>query len=192
MRISIFAVVGVLAASTLSAQSLPALKADILVSTDTVQAGTVDCGGFVGVQVKNVPNSSDGNACVARVYNLTASPAFTVWKSSATLVQIGDAIVSTELAGLSSLNLQRLQAIASYGPNGINPSLTDRRAAFDDIFSGAGGALTRPRLLALWKRLATRVEKLYATGTGSDPSPATLVFEGAISGATVNSALNLP
>jgi hypothetical protein len=64
---------------------------------------------------------------------------------------------------------------------GVNPSLPDCRQFFDDIFSGAGGTNTRANLLALWKRLATRAEKLYATGTGSDPSPAVMVVEGAIS-----------
>jgi hypothetical protein len=64
---------------------------------------------------------------------------------------------------------------------GVNPSLIDVRQMFDDIFSGAGGTNTRANLLALWKRLATRGEKIFATGTGSDPSPGTLTFEGNIS-----------
>jgi hypothetical protein len=52
-------------------------------------------------------------------------------------------------------------------------SLADRRNAFNDIFSGAGGATTRASLLALWKRLATNAQKLFSSGTGSDPAPAT-------------------
>jgi hypothetical protein len=56
---------------------------------------------------------------------------------------------------------------------GINPSLADRRQFFDDIFSGAGGVNTRANLLALWKELATRAQKLFSTGTGTDAAPAT-------------------
>jgi hypothetical protein len=70
----------------------------------------------------------------------------------------------------------------------VNPSIASNRAFFDDVFSGAGGTNTRAALLALWKRLATRGEKLYATGTGSDASPATLVVEGAISARDVEEA----
>jgi hypothetical protein len=70
-----------------------------------------------------------------------------------------------------------LGVIAQINPDGINPSRTDQRAFFDDVFSAASGDSTRAALLALWKRLATRVEKLFATGTGSDASPATLTFE---------------
>jgi hypothetical protein len=47
---------------------------------------------------------------------------------------------------------------------------------------------TRAALLALWKRLATRGEKLYATGTGSDAVPGTLTFEGNISARDVEEA----
>ena len=81
---------------------------------------------------------------------------------------------------LSSLNATRLQTIALYSPAGINPSMSDRRTFFDDVFSGAGGVNTRAKLLALWKRNANRGEKLFATGAGSDAVPATLVIEGTI------------
>jgi hypothetical protein len=126
---------------------------------------------------------TDGNLSgLADLYNaLSASVNNVVWKSNASITDIGNNFNATELAGLSSLNSTRLQTIALYSPNGINPSLTDRRAFFDDVFSGAGGATTRTQLLALWKRTANRLEKLFATGTGSSASPATLVVEGLLS-----------
>lgn len=138
------------------------------------------------------PLTSAGAQAIADVMNLAASPNFTVWKTSVTITAIGDKFNGTELAGLSSLNQTRLQTIAQYSPMGVNPSLADRRAFFDDVFSGAGGVNTRAALLALWKRLATRGEKLYATGTGSDPSPATLVVEGKITSEHVQQARELP
>jgi hypothetical protein len=117
---------------------------------------------------------------LAALYNVAASPAFTVWKSSVTITEVGDNLVATELAGLSSLNATRLQTIAIFSASGVNPSLADRRAFFDDVFSGAGGTLTRAKLLLLWKRTATRLETLFATGVGTVATPATLLVEGAL------------
>jgi hypothetical protein len=118
---------------------------------------------------------------LAGYLNALASPVFRVWKSIVSVTEVGDNIVATELAGLTTLNATRLQTIAMYSGGGINPALADRRAFFDDVFSGAGGTLTRPKLLALWKRDATRFEKVFAVGTGSDAVPATLVLESPVS-----------
>jgi hypothetical protein len=135
------------------------------------------------------PNNSDGAFEIARLYNLNATPSFTVWKTAVPIDQVGQKFNGTELAGLTTANNTRLQTIALYLDN-VNPSIPDNRQFFDDVFSGAGGTNTRANLLILWKRLATRGEKLFATGTGSDPSPATLVFEGQISPADVTAARN--
>lgn len=121
--------------------------------------------------------------------NTLAVPAFTVWKTQAPIGEVGRTFVAAELAGLSSLNTQRLQNLAAWLSAGVNPSLASVRAFFDDIFSGAGGVNTRVALLALWKRPATRLEKLLATGTGSDAVPATLTVEGTISAQNVSDIL---
>ena len=131
----------------------------------------------------------DGPA-IAAFYNALAGGPFVVWKSLVSLNAVGMSISFAELANLTSLNTTRLQTIFQLSPLGINPYLADRRAAFDDIFSGAGGAVTRPALLALWKRSATVAEKLFATGTGSDAAPATLGPEGALTGPEVLAALD--
>jgi hypothetical protein len=149
----------------LTAQQLQTLKADILADP----------------ALNAQPNNSDGAFAIAAAYNLAASPAFTVWKTNVSIKQVGDKFNGTELAGLTTGNQTRLQTIASFSVDGVNPSLPDRRQFFDDVFSGAGGANTRANLLALWKRTATRAEKLFATGTGSDQFPATMSFEGTLS-----------
>ena len=118
---------------------------------------------------------------LADYLNAEASPAFIVWKSLVSWAQVGDKINSSELVGLTTGKLTQLQTLALISPSGINPSVLDRRDALDQIFSAASGAITRPALLALWKRSATRFEKIFASGTGSDAVPATLVLEGAIS-----------
>lgn len=126
------------------------------------------------------PNNGDGNYQIARLLNLAASPNFTVWKSNVPIGDVGKAFNGGELAGLTTGNQSRLQTLAVYLADGVNPSLASSRQFFDDVFSGSGGANTRAALLVLWKRLATRGEKLFATGTGSDASPATLTWEGDI------------
>lgn len=127
-----------------------------------------------------LPNNEDTADFISKELSKPASPVFTVWKTSVPISEVGDAINASELVGLTSLNVQRLQAISDYSGGVINPSKSDRRSAFDQVFSAAGGTVTRPSLLALWKRLATAGEKLFATGTGSDAVPATLVVEGVI------------
>lgn len=144
-----------------------ALKADIAANMNTV-----DVGGSP-VQINQVPNTGDTNPAVADWYNLPAAPAFTVYKKLVSTSDVGDNIVGTELAGLTSINLTRLQTVVALSTGGLNPSLIDRRAFFDDIFSGAGGTATRAKLLILWKRTANRIQKLFSTGTGSDAAPAT-------------------
>jgi len=158
----------------LTTQQLATMKADILANPD----------------LNSKPNNSDGAFEIARLYNLAASPNFTVWKTNVAINDVGQKFNGTELAGLTSLNHTRLQTLATYLILGVNPSLPDTRQFFDDIFSGTGGATTRANLLTLWKRLATRAEKLYATGTGTDPAPATLTFEGAVSYSDVQTARN--
>ena len=127
------------------------------------------------------PNNEDGADSIANIINQQASPDFTVWKMQVTLNEMADAFDGSEFESLTTAETGRLQAFAAYSPDGINPSLTDKRALYDDTFNGAGGATTRANLAVLWKRLASTVEELFATGTGSDASPAILDFEGPIS-----------
>ena len=113
---------------------------------------------------------------IADYYNAVLNT-YIVWKSAVYLAEVGAAFNSVELAGLSTANTNRLQVIAAYSGGVFNASQADMRAGFDSIFSGTSGVLTRTALLALWKRPARRVEALFATGTGTDAAPATLVFE---------------
>jgi hypothetical protein len=109
--------------------------------------------------------------------NADASPVFLVWKTSVNKNDVGKAFVASALAAITAGNNDKLANFAAWNDT-VNPSRQDQRAFFDDVFSVAAGASTRAALLALWKRNATVTEKLFATGTGNDASPATLVFEG--------------
>ena len=80
--------------------------------------------------------------------------------------------------------------LAAWLVAGINPSLATVRQFFDDIFSVAAGASTRAALLALWKRFATRGERVFATGTGSDATPGNFVLEGSMDAWDIIRAVN--
>jgi hypothetical protein len=125
------------------------------------------------------PMNSDGAYAIALALNAPASPAFIVWKTAVERNVVGKAFVATALAAITAGNNDKLNNFAAWNEV-INPSRLDQRQFFDDIFSVAAGASTRAALLALWKRSATALEKLFATGTGSDASPATMVVEGTI------------
>lgn len=135
-----------------------------------------------------LPLNSDSAYFIAGELNKTASPSFTVWKTSVQAAEVGEAFNSSEVAGLTTANTNRLQVMVQYSGGSFDPSRTDTRAGFDSVFSGAGGVNTRAALLILWKRLATTFEKLFATGTGSDASPANLVLEGNVSYSDVEQA----
>ncbi len=123
---------------------------------------------------------------MAEFYN-TAST-FTVWKSSVTITETGRVFNGAEWAGMTGANHTRLQTVAQY-LSSYQPALADIRAMFNDIWSGAGGVLTRAALLLLWKRLATRGERIFATGTGTDVVPGLLVLEGQVTAQNISDAL---
>jgi hypothetical protein len=127
------------------------------------------------------PMTMGGAYFIAEVLNAIASPAFIVWKTNVPIADTGQAFNGAEWAGMTTANHTRLQTVAQYLAQGYSAALSDIRAMFNDIWSGAGGTITRANLLALWKRSALLGEKVLATGAGSDASPAVMGYEGLLS-----------
>ena len=127
----------------------------------------------------------------ARLYALPADPVFVVWRVGVSLAEIGEAIHWGELAALSATNLARLQVMAGYSGMGVDASLADRRQFFDVVFAGTAGAKTRTVLQALWRRPATRGERLFAIGAGTAEAPGT-VLEGTPTAGHIVKALARP
>lgn len=171
---------------SLTTAQYQALRNDVAANTNAPGGSSV----YASTPINQIPNNSDGNDAIAAYYNGLTAPAFVVWRTSVSIGDVGKTFNANDLAGLSSLNTQRLQNLASWLSSGVNPSLASVRQFFDDIFSGAGGSATRTALLALWKRSARRVETLFATGTGSDAVPATLVVEGTVASRDIEMARN--
>lgn len=119
-----------------------------------------------------------GNSAGLQSWLNSADAGVVCWKTSVPLADVAANVDGVELVGLTAIKLAAYQALLLAGT--VNPSKDRTRAGFDAVFSAAGGATTRPLLLALWKRAMTRAEKIFATGTGTDASPAYVTWEGDI------------
>lgn len=149
-----------------------------------------------------LPHNSDSSFEIARQYNLPASPDFYVWRSDASADAIYDKITWASLTPADAadntatftnralicqakqINLQIMlqgkTTLNATKPN-IRQGLTD---ALQNVPAGAGGALLDAgwfQVKSVLYRKATRLEKLFATGTGTTGVPATMAIEGAIS-----------
>lgn len=145
--------------------------------------------------------SPDGRFAIAAAYNVTATPDFWVWKTYITKSEVvsatsGDNTTFTWVGnGFITRSAGEIAAWENLwnASGSINAALPQVRQAFSDIFSGTGNAASnRAHLAAIARRKATRGEKLLAGGSGSTGSPATMGFEGAVTAADVENALNLP
>ncbi|MEY4635657.1 MAG: hypothetical protein RJA55_1455 [Acidobacteriota bacterium] len=127
---------------------------------------------------------------IATAYNQPASPSYTLWRTNVTCQETTDAWVGTDIDVMSALNMQRLQMLLASGPV-CNMSRADRRAWAENPFGTNVNNASRVAMRAIWKRLATRGEKLFASGTGSDASPAVPTFEGNVADGDVEAALKV-
>lgn len=125
------------------------------------------------------PNTNVGNSVIANALNAAASPEFVVWRTNLTGAEVYNAAVKTEIISRSQGERDVFQMMLDREP--INAASDDTRQAFQDIFSGPSGATTRANLIAIAKRPALLIEKILASGTGSDSDPATMGREGTIS-----------
>lgn len=128
-----------------------------------------------------LPQTTDNAYFIAAELNKASSPAFIVWRTNVTADEIGNAWVGTDIDGMTSINMQRLQLLLQSSRAGLfDMSRADRRAGFENPFGTNVNNASRVAMRAAWKRAATAAEKLYATGTGSDATPGLLTVEGEI------------
>lgn len=120
-----------------------------------------------------IPNTPDGAFEIAAAYNLPASPAWIVWRTAVSTQQIMEnGFIWTAVDALTVAKARIWDYMSSLGS--INPSKVNVRQGLADCF-GAGSAMANSILPHL-KTLATRAQKLFSTGTGSDATPATLAL----------------
>jgi hypothetical protein len=147
--------------------------------------------------LSTLPHNGDSAVVVADAYNLPASPAFWVWRTTLQEQEVYEATADGTLhwnwATYKSQTVQDRDSWARmWGPGAVNPSLQQTRDGWLAIFGGQGASQTQVNyLLALGRRQATRTEKLYAStaqGAGTTAAPATLVFEGTLPPSRVEQA----
>lgn len=142
------------------------------------------------------PHNSDGAFAIAEALKADALPDFVVWRTSVREQEFTDdtssegttwswpAFIARSVGEQTGWN-------AMFRNGSINAAKANVRQAFTDIFSGAQNSAPaqRTHCAAIAKRKANRLEKLFATGTGSTASPATMAVEGSLSYAEVQSAM---
>lgn len=137
-----------------------------------------------------LPNNSDGAFAIAAALNQSAAPDFIVWKTSVTIDEIMRN--GMDWARVDNLSVGKARIWDWLGRIGsFDASKVNVRAGIEACWVGTAADLAvRAAVYARCKRNASRVEKLLATGTGSDESPATMVAEGPINYQEVEASRN--
>lgn len=161
---------------TLTTVQLQLIKSDILTNPD----------------LSSKPANSDGSDAIAKLYNLPAVPTFTVWKSDVTVDEIMlNGFDWTRVDNLTVGKARIWEWITTLGH--INPSQANVRAAVLACFSTAGDTANRQAVFTHSARPATRLERVFATGTGLAPTdqgvgPGQLVVEGIVTYQDIDAA----
>lgn len=124
-------------------------------------------------------------------YNAPSSPAFTVWRTSVSQDEImQNGFDWTRVDNLSVGKARVWEWLFDNGSTSINPSKTNVRAGIDQTWVGTAADLAvRAAVYVHCKRTASRVERIFASGTGSDAVPGLMGFEGEISTSDVSAML---
>jgi hypothetical protein len=132
-------------------------------------------------------------AALAALYNVSASPAWTVWKTSVKLEEImTNGFDWVRVDNLSIGKARIWEWLFKNTTATINPSKLNVRAGIDETWKGTQADLdVRAAVYVHCKRLATRAERLFTTGTGSNADPGLLVFEGQVTPSDIASLVNL-
>jgi len=160
----------------------------------TAQLATLKADILADPALNAQPNNSDGNSAIAAAYNLTAAPTFVVWRSSVqqeTITQNGFDWVRVD--NLSVGKARIWEWLFANPMRSINPSKANVRAGINECWKGTADDLAvRAAIYVHCKRGATRGEKLFATGAGTDADPGLMGFEGSLSYQDIEQARALP
>jgi hypothetical protein len=162
----------------LSAEQLPVFRAAIDAATDPE---------FVEYR------TNGQTTMMAAWFNRDSDPAHIVWRSSVTqdeIMQNGFDWVRVD--NLSVGKARIWEWLFDNQSATFNPSKANVRAGIDECWKGTAADLAvRAAIYVHCKRLATRAEKLYAVGSGTDASPSLMAFEGQVTDYDVSAALAL-
>ena len=149
----------------LTTSQLQSLKADILAD------------GVLSAK----PMTYNGAMDIANAYAQNASPDYFVWRSSVSVNEITQA-TSFDWTRVDNLSVGKARIwdwMTRLGT--FNPSNANIRAGIDATWVGTSADLTvRAAVCAVCYRKANRLEKLFATGSGSSATPSIMSLEGTI------------
>ena len=141
-------------------------------------------------------HNSDGAFAIAEALKADASPDFIVWRTSIAEREFTDETsrdgTTWSWPAFIARSVGEQAGWSAMFRNGtVNAAKANVRQGFADIFSGAANnaPAQRTHCAAIGKRKCNRLEKLFATGTGSTASPATMAVEGVLSYADVMIAM---
>lgn len=158
----------------------------------TAQLQTLKAAIVADPSLAQLPMTSGGALVIAEAMNELASPDFIVWKTDVSIDEIMRN--GMDWARVDNLSVGKARIWDWLGRLGsFDASKANVRAGIDAAWVGTAADLAvRASVYTHCKRKATRAEKLFATGTGSDGSPATMGYEGAVSSDDVQQARELP
>ena len=156
----------------MDAQQLQTLKAAILAETDPTFAALRQANDETGM---------------ANWYN--AASAITAWKTAVSIDEIMRN--GMDWARVDNLSVGKARIWDWLGRLGsFDASKPNVRAGIDAAWVGTAADLAvRAAVYVHCKRLASRVEALFATGTGTDAAPAVMGLEVTVSAQTISDAL---
>lgn len=133
---------------------------------------------------------------VAAFYNAAAAPAFWVWRTAVARADVYNA--TSDLPSNWSWATYKAQAVTEQNAwtqmfmgDIADFSQDNLRAGVASIFSGSAPALAQQsHILAIGRRVATRLEKLLAAGAGTTASPAKLGSEGTVTAQQCSDVFN--
>lgn len=128
--------------------------------------------------LSTIPKTNDGAFTMAQLLNADSNPAFIVWKTRYTPLEIRTAITESATQ-LDNLTGSKRQSLLWWADGTYDMGKTSTRAAITDFTTGF--ASLQNAILDGGKRTATKLEAICATGTGSQADPGKLTFEGSIS-----------
>jgi hypothetical protein len=167
---------------SLTPAQMATLKADIAANTSTVQVGP-DV-----LQIKDVPNTPDTNGAIADWYNTVASPNYWAWKASVSRADVYHATgpdgTVWDWATYKGQSAPEQNAWTQMFMGDEAPvSRLNFREGVNKIFSGsAAQTAQRTHILAVSRRLASRVEKLLSVAVAAVGSGASTISPTAANG----------
>ena len=156
----------------------------------TTQLATLKAAILADPVLAAYPNNSDGSYAIADLLKLPAAPEYIVWKNSVSqdeIMQNGFDWVRVDNLSVGKARIWEWMFKNSSAT--MNPSKLNVRAGIDEAWKGTAADLAvRAAVYVHCKRPANRLEKIFATGAGTDASPSVMAVEGEISYQEVDAA----